>query len=207
MDPYNKVVIDLKPQMLSEAIKSLSYVPHEVIDTNELIVKTVAIGIILLLTIISIGQITKWEPIDTFVAFQEIQTNFNKWPSIVSQYEVLESNKIITLKPYMSNYNNIVCTDYDTFYIPMFFQTVNGLMLPTAVRRGNGDGWIITKSSKVDTAAYQQCLYLASEMSSNLITCGSDMYNKIGYGGYLNNGHWCNEARDKLYNIYSNNNN
>jgi hypothetical protein len=201
----NKVVINMKPQMASEAIKSYSYIPHEVVDTNELIVEVVAVGLILILTILSIAQMIKWEPLDTFLAFQDIQRNFNKWPSILSDYEILESNKISNLKIYMKNYNTITCVDYGTYYIPAYFQSSNGLLLPTAIRRGNGDAWMITKSDPNDQAAYQQCLYLASEMSNNTITCGSDMYNKLGYGGYLNNGHWCNSIRDKLYNIFSSN--
>jgi len=198
----NIITIDLEPQVATEAIKSLAYLPHRVIDTNNLMVSGVSIFIMVCLTLIAIAQIIKWKPMDTFLAFQDIQRNFNKWSSIIATYQQLESNKITNLTPSMSNYNSISCVDYGTFYIPAYFASNNGLLLPTAIRRGNGDAWMVIKSDPKDPAALQQCLYLASEMSSNTVTCGSDMYSKLGYGGYLNNGHWCNSIRDKLYDLY-----
>ena len=202
----NQVVIDLKSKDLSTLITDKRHIPHEVSNAKQL--TSVILGIVLLtcFTVISIAQMLQWKPLDNFIAFQDIQRNFNNWTVILSDYQNLESNKIKTLVPSMSNYSQVVCIDYGTYYMPMFFNTITiedkTLLLPAAVRRGNGDGWAVTKSDNNDPAALQQCMYIASELSDVVITCGLDMYNKLGYGGYLNKGHWCNKAKDLLYNFY-----
>lgn len=198
----DQIVIDLYPIKVND----IKHIPQELSNKKEFLFTFISIGLLIIFTLLSIAQTLPWKPLDNFLAFQDIQRNFNKWNSIISQYQILESNKIVALKPSMSNYNRVMCVDYGTFYIPIFFNdlTLNGesRTLPAAIRRGNGDGWTVTKSSNNDTAAYQQCLYVASEYIDSVITCGTDMYNKLGYGGYLNSGHWCNTARDKLYQLY-----
>lgn len=208
LNESNKIVIDLQTTDLSKLILDERNIPLEINNSKQLLSVIIGIALMITFSIISVAQILRWTPLDNFIAFQDIQRNFNNWTKILSDYQTLESNKIKNLVPLMSNYNNIACIDYGTFYLPIFFSniTLDGqtYLLPTAVRRGNGDGWSVTKSDSNDPAALQQCLYVASELSDNTITCGIDMYNKIGYGGFLNKGHWCNTAKDLLYNYYKN---
>lgn len=203
----DRLVIDLDSVDPSKAITDTRYIPQIVYNNKNFLIISTTIILLILFSLLSIAQILPWTPLDNFIAFQDIQKNFNKWSKVIDDFQVLESNKITNLKPYMRNYNQLACIDYGSFYLPITFSNYTGsdgktLILPTAVRRGNGDGWMVTKSDVNDPAAYQQCLYVASEASDNLISCGLDMYNKLGYGGYLNSGHWCNEARSKLYTYY-----
>lgn len=210
----NKIIINLEPTSANDAINTIRNIPLEVTNRSNIITSIITIILLGVFTLVSVAQVIQWKPLDTFIAFQDIQRNFNRWRKTIEDYEVTESNRIKSLIPSMSNFNQFTCVDYGTFYIPITFmnnyrgaerQHNDGkLLLPTAVRRGNGDGWAVTKSASVDPSALQQCLYVASERSDSLITCGSDMYNKLGYGGYFNQGHWCNVARDKLYNVYKN---
>lgn len=208
MAEKNRVIIDLESADLSKLITDQRHIPYEVSNSKQFVSMALAIGLLVVFTIVSIAQMIQWQPLDNFIAFQDIQRNFNTWTKVLGDYQSLESNKIKTLIPSMSNYNQVVCIDYGAFYMPMFFNDITientSLLLPAAVRRGNGDGWAVTKSSTNDPAALQQCLYVASELSDSVVTCGVDMYNKLGYGGYLNQGHWCNTARDLLYNNYKN---
>lgn len=205
-DNANRVVIDLEENDISKYLRDERFIPHEVTNDKHLSAIVISIVLLVCFTVISIAQMIQWKPLDNFIAFQDIQRNFNNWQSILGDYQSLESNKIKTLIPSMNNYNLVSCIDYGTYYLPMFFNAITidgeGLLLPAAVRRGNGDGWAVTKSSPNDQAALQQCMYIASELSDTTVTCGIDMYNKLGYGGYLNKGHWCNTARDLLYNYY-----
>lgn len=203
----NKVIIDLGQQDIKSLVQESRYIPHEVDNRRSLY--SIATGVVLLIvfTLISIAQMLEWKPLDNFIAFQDIQRNFNNWNKVISNYEELQSHEIQALVAGLSNYSNFVCIDYGSYYLPAHFKSSsidNTLrILPSAVRRGNGDAWAVTKSAGIDTAAYQQCLYVASELSDREITCGSDMYNKLGYGGFLNQGHWCNNAKDLLYQYYT----
>ncbi len=204
----NRLVIDLEAEDISTLVRDERYIPHEIANTHQFQSMAMAIGLLIVFTIVSLAQMLQWKPLDNFIAFQDIQRNFNTWTSVLREYQSLESNKINTLIPSMSNYDQVTCIDYGNYYMPAFFNSIilddEHLLLPAAVRRGNGDGWAVTKSSNNDPAALQQCLYVASELSDTVVTCGIDMYNKLGYGGYLNKSHWCNKARDLLYNAYKN---
>lgn len=204
----NQVTIDLEAKDITNLVKDERFIPYKITNDNKFFSMAIAIGLVIIFTLVSVAQMIEWKPIDNFIAFQDIQRNFNNWTSVINDFQTLESNKIQTLVSSMSNYNQVTCVDYGAYYIPLFFNniTINSqnFLLPAAVRRGNGDGWSVTKSSTNDPAAFQQCLYVASELSDSTVTCGLDMYNKLGYGGYLNQGHWCNTARDKLYAIYKN---
>lgn len=197
----SKIVIETHNE---QAIKEESAML--IVDKQNILVVTVAIMFVIGFVIMSMLQIYRWQPLDIIKAYEDIQDNFNRWQSVLVDYQQLESNKISGLVPYMEDYRNFTCVDYGSFYIAIKFDTYtysdNNLLLPIAVRRGDGDAWLVTKSATNDPAAYQQCLYLISERSDNTITCGVDMYNKLGYGGYLNSGHWCNLARDNLYQAY-----
>ena len=158
--------------------------------------------IIVILSVICYLQLSGWTPLDNVFAYESILKNFNKWGRLVSAYEQTQSLQNNTLVPYMKDYFKLVCVDTGLSYIPMAFQLENNLLLPAAVRRGDGDAWQVTKSAPTDTAAYQQCLYVALNKADKMITCGSQMYELLSYPGYMNSGHWCNAATSLLYNKY-----
>jgi hypothetical protein len=152
-----------------------------------------------IVVIIGLLQLSDYEPIATVNKFQIIQSNFSSQYSLVKDYEKLEVAKMQNLVPSMRNYQNYQCIDYGSYILPLRVNPIS--FLPEAIRRGNGDGWQIQKSGNVDVPAQQFCSFLIMEYGSNTISCGLDMYEKLGYGGYLNNLHWCKSARQLLYNL------
>jgi len=129
---------------------------------------------------------------------RRIQNNVNRWGNTIN--DITDSN-VITGKQkalqIVTDGFNYQCYDYGIYYLPMKLN--NTTYLPEAIRRGNGDGWMIHKSDTIDTSALQFCSYVIVKYNGNTITCGSDMYNKIEYSGWLETGHWCQSALDKVY--------
>ena len=124
---------------------------------------------------------------------KRIQRNVNTWQGVINN--ITESNiiagKQLALKINASGLN-FYCYDYGSFYLPMRLNP--NTYLPEAIRRGNGDGWSIAKAATIDPSANQFCTYVISKYSTNTITCGTDMYSKIQYSGWLETGHWCQTA-------------
>jgi hypothetical protein len=148
---------------------------------------------------VSVLQLSDWEPIYTVNRFQTIQTNFTSQYSLISEYQKLEAAKMQNILPSMNNHEFYQCVDYGSYIIPMRVNPIT--FLPQAIRRGNGDAWLIQKSATKDIGASQFCEFSIMQYGSNTIQCGLDMYDALGYGGYMNNGHWCTSARQKLYNL------
>lgn len=156
-----------------------------------------------IIVFVSLLQLSDWEPIYTINRFQAIQSNFTSSYSLISEYQKLESAKMQNILAGMQNYELYQCVDYGSFIIPMRVNPKT--FLPEAIRRGNGDGWAIQKSASNDIGASQFCTFIIMQYGSNTIQCGLDMNDKLGYGGYLNNGHWCESARQTIYNLLKSN--
>ena len=103
----------------------------------------------------------------------------------------INNNAIYSFQPY----------DFGTYYTALRLNSAT--YLPEFIRRGNGDIWKVNKAADKDTSALQFTKYLIYTNSSNTITCGLDMYNKLGYGGYFNSNHPCQLALDVLLQYYS----
>lgn len=71
-----------------------------------------------------------------------------------------------------------------------------------AIRKGQGDAWFVNKLSKNDIGALHFCKGIILAKLDNIIECGKDMFEKVGYAGILSIDHWCTTAFDKLKMTY-----
>ncbi|ATI21181.1 IMV membrane protein [Eastern grey kangaroopox virus] len=83
------------------------------------------------------------------------------------------------------------CVDFGTYFLPV--RLSRDSFLPQAIRRGDGDGWMVRKAAKSDPAALQFCQHVISRFEGNVVTCGSEMFKELGYSGYFERGHWCQQ--------------
>lgn len=143
-------------------------------------------------------QIFNPEMLRQIMKCKRIQKNVSKWSKIINEITSVEitKGKQVALQINNSGFD-YKCYDYGPYYIPFKLNPLT--YLPEAIRRGNGDGWVISKSSDVDLPALQFCKYIILKYPSNTITCGMDMFDKIKYSGYFEVGHWCSTALDKIY--------
>ncbi|CCD83249.1 subunit of the poxvirus multiprotein entry-fusion complex [Squirrelpox virus] len=88
------------------------------------------------------------------------------------------------------------CVDFGAYYLPTRLD--KSTFLPQAVRRGEGDGWMVTKAAPNDVAAKQFCEYVLRTRSDSVITCGPEMMRELGYSGYYEGPHWCAAFHDLL---------
>uniref|UniRef100_A0AAU7E217 Viral membrane protein n=1 Tax=Rousettus bat poxvirus TaxID=3141933 RepID=A0AAU7E217_9POXV len=84
---------------------------------------------------------------------------------------------------------NFRCVDFGPYFVPVRLDRAS--FLPQAVRRGRGDGWMVKKAARVDPSAQQFCEYVLDNNDGNTITCGTEMFDELGYSGYFEAGHWC----------------
>jgi hypothetical protein len=141
-----------------------------------------------------------WKALKNFTL---IKNNMSHWKKNIIAKSNIESTRGKRL--YLQNPNQdsqiFKCYDFGLYYAA---SRLNGItFLPEFIRRGNGDVWKVSKSvntkNKYDKSAHQFCQYLTFKNSDNIITCGLDMYNKLGYGGYFNFGHPCQTVLDQLF--------
>ena len=150
--------------------------------------------------VIAFGQLYDYRPIVELNKFKRIKHNMSNWKNNIIEKTGIESNRgkklflqlndntIYSFKPY----------DFGNFYTAMRINNVT--YLPEFIRRGNGDVWKVLKAAENDTSAKQFAQYLILTQSSNYLTCGIDMYNILGYGGYFNLNHPCQNALNILVN-------
>lgn len=131
----------------------------------------------------------EWQPLKTLEKFKRIKRNMNSWTSIVNEKTGIEINKgrnLYLTKPSVSNFQ---CIDFGNYYVPG--RISSSTYLPEFIRRGTSGPWVINKADKEDLSAHQFCKFLLNKYITkstnldNLITCGIDMYEKIGFSGYF----------------------
>lgn len=154
--------------------------------------KTKFIFLIILIFLIFLGSVIicilqnfDWVPLKNLNTFKRIKKNMNSWGNIVNEKTGIEMNKgklLYLSKPDVVNFS---CIDYGLYYAPGKLNENN--FLPQFITRGNSGPWIVKKASNDDESAKQFCEFLLTKNinNSNLITCGKDMYNKLGYSGYF----------------------
>lgn len=145
-----------------------------------------------------------WEPLLVLKKFKRIKKNMNSWESIVRNKTFIEANNgrlLYLAKPLVSNFT---CLDYGSYYLPGRINIDS--YLPEFVRRGNSGPWTVNKADKNDEPAKQFCSYILEKYSrnnqnQNLITCGIDMFNKIGTSGYFIANSPCERALEVFRNL------
>ncbi|APG58290.1 protein H2 [BeAn 58058 virus] len=123
--------------------------------------------------------------------YTRIKNSVKGWRPLVESKSILESDRgrlMASGRDYIFDFN---CVDYGEYFIPVRLDKKT--YLPQAIRRGVGDGWVIRKANKVDLSAHQFCEHLINTHSDNVITCGNDMMDKVGYSGYFAGPHWCSD--------------
>lgn len=182
--------------------KSLEYkqTSNRVIKKDNLFIILIILFIIFFLSVTYSLLINfEWEPLKTLEKFKRIKKNMNSWTSIVNEKTGIEINKgryLYLTKPSVADFQ---CLDYGSYYVPGRLSPTS--FLPEFVRRGNSGPWVINKAtSGEDLSALQFCKYLLnkyvtqSNNLNNLITCGVDMYDQLGYSGYFINNSPCENA-------------
>lgn len=143
-----------------------------------------------------------WKPIITLEKFKRIKKNMNSWVSIVTEktgIEVYKGRNLYLSRPKVSEWE---CLDFGNYYAPVHLSSSS--YLPEFVRRGNSGPWLVSKAtSEKDPSALQFCKFLINkyvvqkQIGDNLITCGLDMFDKLGYSGYFSNDSPC----EKVYGL------
>ena len=142
----------------------------------------------------------EWEPLMVLEKYKRIKKNTNSWMSILYEKTGIEVNKgklLYLSKPDVSNWQ---CLDISSYYVPVRISPSS--YLPEFIQRGNSGPWTVKKSGTGDDIpALQFCKFLidkyVSQGSGSIITCGIDMFEKLGYGGYFNTNSPC----EKVYSV------
>lgn len=149
--------------------------------------------IVFISTVVFIMQTANYEFIEQLGIFKRIKNNMGSWKSLILEKTGIEvgrgKNMASRVNIKVFNFN---CYDFGTYYVGAKLSPKNNL--PEFIRRGKGDVWMIQKADKIDNSAKQFCEYQVRNNNLNTITCGMDMYNKIGYSGYFELGHPCQSA-------------
>lgn len=141
--------------------------------------------IFLFSVILCVLQNFEWTPLQELNTFKRIKKTMNSWSNIVNEKTGIEINKgklLYLSKPDIAEFS---CIDYGLYYAAGRLN--ENIFLPQFIMRGNSGPWIIKKADTVDEPAKQFCEFLLSKKidNNNIITCGKEMYEKLGYSGYF----------------------
>lgn len=181
----------------------------KVTNKSIIIVLIILIIVFLLSTLFTILQGFEFGPLVELGTFKRIKKNMSSWLSITQEKTGLEKNKGRLFALTTAGATEFQIIDFDSFYVIGRINPNN--YLPEFLRRGNSGPWIINKVAKQDLSAKQFAQYalnkyiLHNPSSDHIITCGTDMYNKIGYSGYFNTSSVCERAIEKLRESIDNN--
>lgn len=173
--------------------KSIEYnkTDHSIKKKNDLFIILFIVFVVFFLSIsYSLLINFEWEPIKVLEKFKRIKKNMNSWSTIVNEKTGIEINKgrlLYLTKPSVSDFQ---CIDFGNYYVPGRISPSS--YLPEFVRRGGSGPWIINKATTgEDLSSLQFCKFLLNKYVTkttnidNLITCGVDMFETIGYSGYF----------------------
>lgn len=166
---------------------------------NNIFLITVVFFILLFVsTVFLILEGFDYRPLKELAKFKRIKSNVGSWLAITNEKTGIEINKgrlLYLSKPDASYFR---CLDFGSYYTVGRLNPDN--FLPQFVKRGDSGPWLINKSAINDLSAKQMCQYILNKYTiksldvNNFITCGTDMYNRLGYSGYFNNNSYCENA-------------
>lgn len=152
--------------------------------------------------IFALLQYYNYEPLAQLDKFKRIKRNMGTFRINILEKTAIETTrgKRIALSINDPSIYQFECLDFGSYFSPMRLNS--STYLPEFIRRGTGDVWKINKALKdgvtKDTSAEQFCQYVILNHSNETLTCGIDMYDELGYGGYFNTNHPCQSALDVL---------
>lgn len=177
----------------------LEYVrAHERASVRYARVSTLCFFFVLLFlsAVLFIYQISEGNVVSTLRQYARIKQSIVNWRPLVeakSHIERERGRRAAVARPDLFEFR---CVNFGAYFLPARLDRAT--YLPQAVRRGRGDGWMIKKAAATDLSASQFCDFVLDNYSGNVITCGTEMFNEIGYGGYFEQGHWCNGFLDTV---------
>lgn len=201
----NKTIIEIDEKGLDYKKTSLQKV-----TTNNIFIIIIIVFLILVLSLLfTLAYAFEFKPLMVLEKYKRIKKNINSWKGIIGEKTGIEINKgkmLYLTKPKSGEFQ---CLDMDLYY------TVGRISketyLPEFIKRGNSGPWIINKANKKDESALQFCQYLINKYVTNhsnpdiFITCGTSMYNELGYSGYFIQNSPCENAiKTLLINDFSN---
>lgn len=152
--------------------------------------------------ILALLQYYGYEPLVQLDKFKRIKANMGKFRTNIIEKTAIETTrgKRIALTINDPSIYQFECLDFGDYFAALRLD--GSTYLPQFIRRGIGDVWKVNKSLKEgvskDTSAEQFCEYIISHYQNDYLTCGVEMYDELGYGGYFNPNHPCQYALDIL---------
>lgn len=94
------------------------------------------------------------------------------------------------------------CFDMNSYYVAGRVNPDTNLF--EFIRRGKGSFHLVFKAGKKDTAAKNYCQFLIQTASQReVLRCGRDMFDKLGYTDLFQKNSVCNRIVDVVYEQYS----
>lgn len=148
---------------------------------------------IIISTLIFMLQIYDWDPIVQLNRFRRIKNNIGNWRKLIIDKTAIEIKRgqIQSLRLKLEAYD-YHCYDYGNFYSAIKLNSIN--FLPSFIMRGNGDVWRFKKAAPIDLSAKQFCQYIIYKNNNTEYTCGLDMFDNIGFSGWFEYDHPCQNA-------------
>ncbi|QGN68078.1 IMV membrane protein [Equine molluscum contagiosum-like virus] len=177
----------------------LNYVrEHERASVRYAGVSTVAFFLLVLVasTVLFLYQLSDDNVFATLARYARIKSALRSWRPLVAAKTRLERERGRQLAARRADIFDFRCMDFGAFFLPVRLDRET--FLPQAVRRGRGDGWTVAKAAPLDPGAQQFCEFVLRNHEDSTLTCGTEMFNEIGYSGYFEPGHWCRDFVDLL---------
>lgn len=140
------------------------------------------IVVLSLIILIYVLYTNNYAPFVVLKDYNAIVRSINTYSILVDEITSQESKENHIKFNATTKFNRFTCIDMGSYYVSVM---LNNEYLPTFIRRGNGDIWRVSKAAAKDDAALQFCNYISTAYMDNYITCGNDMFKKIGISGYL----------------------
>lgn len=171
---------------------------YKSINFKETSIVIITIIFIVISLVFGMLRMYKFEPLENLILFKRIKRNMNNWKNIVRNKSIIEAEKgkKLILGGFDDSIKNFKCYDFGDYYGALRISPIS--YLPEFIRKGSGDIWKINKLDNVDIGAKSFCEYIILKHNNNTLTCGMNMYNEIGYGGYFDKYHPCYNALDKI---------
>lgn len=171
------------------------------VETRGYLIYILCIIFLTISVLIFILQCIRWEPLVQLQKLKRIKKNVQSWIGIINERTGIEMARGRTAAMQVQpEAFDMQCYDLGNVFVAMRLNS--STYLPEFIRRGTGDVWRFRKAAEIDTSAEQFCMYNIFVGNQDILTCGIDMFNKLGYSGYFETNHACINA---LTNIVSNN--
>ena len=195
MKDYSKIDIDDNRAVFDRRRDSSFF-------SNEISIFVILIVVVVLSLIVFFLEYFDNQYIKTLRSLVRIKKNMNSISKIVDESHSNAVRRTIMLKSLRPDLNleEFECYDMGTYYVPARVNPdINTFEF---IRRGKGSIHTIQKTNIRDVAALNYCQYLIQTQDQrDVISCGLDMYEKLGFSDLLQKNSTCNVIIEKLYKI------